>query len=154
MKICNICKNVIADDDVRYKKSFIGEYGNGKIYHREMQTCHCGGDFVDAIQCVECDDFFEESECIHDGFPICKKCFEKNATPSMAIEYAEYDGFGTDDVKINPFIAYCLSEREINEILKNEIRKNPKAFEKNAKEFCLDDPFFFSEFLKKRSDKK
>ena len=43
---------------------------------------------------------------------------------------------------------------EINEILKNEIRKNPKDFEKNAKEFCLDDPFFFSEFLKKRSVKK
>lgn len=155
MKICDSCKKLIEDNDKLYKYSYIGEYGDSGVYQKEVRLCSCGGNFVDAIQCEECGSYFSSEKCMHENHPICGDCFEKIANADSALEYAEYDGFGKDEVKINSFVAYCLGENEINEILKNEIRKNPDVFKEKAKEFCLDDPFFFSEFLihKERGEK-
>ena len=147
MKICNRCGHMMEDDDIEIVREFIGYAGDERQYQSFEQGCECGGEFVDAVKCIKCGEYFSEDDAPNFDYPICRCCLYDLATVENAIKYSQYSNVYSQ-VHINDFFTMIFTETEIFEILKAEVMKNPTVFERAAKDYCLDDIVAFSEYIK------
>ena len=133
--MCERCGDVYNqlpthDEDYGY------DVGIGKVsaVQTVVDTCHCGGMFVEATECEECGEYFEKNG----EQTICDGCLEKYKTFSNAIK------IGSDykvKVAINQFVKECFSESEINEILVRELweaKRLGNNFEREIEDYLGD----------------
>lgn len=120
MWMCEQCGDVYEELPT-HDEDFGYDVGIGRVsaVQTMVDSCHCGGNFVEATECDECGEYFEKNG----EQSICDKCLEKYKTFDNAIKIgAEYP------IKkgINQFLAWCFSEEEINQILERELREAEK----------------------------
>ena len=136
MLICNHCGRTIEDYPT-YKQA------HGNSYEEEVVNENCPycnrGELVEAKRCAICDEWTAKDELIQNG-EVCDECLNGYATPEHAVEYGATH---RDDIHINGFIKFCLTEDEINNILMAYMRKTPHKFVDKAKPYCLEDKFAF-----------
>lgn len=149
MYICNRCGNLCCDCDLpTYTEDYGFETGVGwrSCPQTFVDSCSCGGDFVEASRCKLCDEYFDDEH--YNG--ICDVCLDENATYENALLIGEENA---DTIEINSFLLNSFTKEQIEEILKRELeqaRKIDKAkIDKDAKEYCLDDKGWFAEWLDK-----
>jgi hypothetical protein len=79
MLICNKCGKVIAEEDLTSHKDLLSYYGDEPYYEEFADNCSCGGDFVEAVKCDCCEEYYLDEE-IYTGwrFPIkvCTNCLD------------------------------------------------------------------------------
>lgn len=109
------------------------------------KTCpNCGSEDIElAGHCVKCDEDFPIDDMVGS---ICKGCVEKSQTFDNALKYGAYR---KESIEINGFLAWAFSSSEINEILTNvlKIESGHEVGKEDAKQFCSDDIYDFSEWL-------
>ena len=136
MYICERC-GATGEELPTYEEDFGYETGVG--FRSACQTmtdcCSCGGEFVEATECEECGEWFEENgeQC------ICSKCLEKYKTLDNAIKIGKECRY---KVGINQFFTECFSVEQIEEILEREIReavKVGKSFKKEVEDYLEND---------------
>ena len=149
MYICNRCGNLCEDDELpTYEEDFGFETGVGWKAMKQtfVDTCSCGGDFVEARECALCGEYFDKEE----GWRVCKHCLEEGATYENALAVGEEN---KDSVKINGFLANVFTESQIEEILQRELdqarKLTPTDINEQAKQYCLDDSDYFGDWLEK-----
>lgn len=132
--ICEECGKVKHIDEISSVSSFLCKI-NGVNYHGDLlETCECGGGFVKTKRCEICDGYMSaESADV-----ICEECVKKYGNKESALALGDDEAEAVD---INGFLAYMLSEKEINDVLQKY------AFEKYtkdqirvmAKDYCSED---------------
>jgi hypothetical protein len=75
MKICLDCRHVFSEDEIAYWREQRGEYWGMPCYETVCGCPICHGEFDDAIECVNCGEYFAEYE-LNDG-DICDECAEE-----------------------------------------------------------------------------
>lgn len=103
-------------------------------YEEELFECElCGGR--------------ELEEDINNG--VCDRCLEKEISFIKAVEYGANR---KEQVELNGFLFSQFTDREIEEILIEELKKYGEVFplklRKGIEEYCLDDKWDFAEFIK------
>ncbi len=144
--ICNDCGKVLDEDELIISEDKVSDYAGG-TYERSA-TCTCGGSCKEASRCIGCGEYFPDEE-LSGGY--CIDCLKESATVNNAI------GCGNEEkseIKINGFLAYLFSEKEIEEILKvaldkkiNESDANAMKAMDEAQDFCMDDACWFAGWL-------
>lgn len=152
MLICNYCGQVISEDELEIKRTATTSFHNGvgiETYYEDIpESCSCGGDFIEAKQCEICEEWNNPDDIYNE---VCEKCLQENATFENALKYGG-DEYGKVNVEINGFIATLLGQEKINQILEDYVRLNKlPQDEKVAKEFCLNDKYDFSYFVKEQN---
>lgn len=139
MYICERCGNTF--DEPKELKNMGGDIGE-----HDYICPYCGCDEYDeAIECAVCGDIVNESDS-HEC--VCDSCLEKNANIVGATLFGDEN---YECVDINSFYMQFFDSKQINEILKTEMRKRyfNEEIEKKAKEFCLMDRRNFSKWVKR-----
>lgn len=132
--ICEECGKVKHIDEISSVSSFLCKINGVNYYEDLLEPCECGGEFVKTKRCEICDGYMsEESSDV-----ICEECVKKYGNKESAL------AFGDDEVEtvdINGFLAYMLSEKEINDVLqKYAFAKYTKdKIRIMAKDYCSED---------------
>ena len=108
---------------------------------------NCGSeDFCEAGYCKKCDDYFPVSKVTNH---VCESCIDKSISIDTALKYG---ADRKEAVELNGFLAWAFSASEINEILTAVIRlENIHGFD-DAKEFCKNDLYDYSEWLEEHEE--
>ena len=141
MYICWKCGELFEDlkTERRYGDNYLGGFIDETI-----DTCpHCKVDLVEATKCPVCGRWFDNTEL--DG--VCAHCLEDYETVGTALEIGDKNRI---DVKVNSFVAYALSDDQINHILEKWVEENFTDHCKTVIEYCRDDNAYFSDFVKEK----
>ena len=140
MLICNFCGEIFENYPT-YKQT------HGNSYAEEVANEHCPccnhGDLVEAEKCPLCDEWAEKDKMQNMG-GVCDDCLDGYAIPEYAVEYGDYN---REEVCVNGFIKFVLTEKEINDVLFAYMRKNTEKFSKKASAYCLNDKQAFGEYI-------
>lgn len=141
--ICEDCGRVLDEEELPvYKEDYGFQTGVGwKSMEQELlDSCSCGGEFVEATECETCGEYF--NDC--DNIKICENCIEENATFENAIEIGEQN---PKEISINGYLASEFTNEEIEEILKRELVESSEFVDKRQhKEYCLNNKIDFVEY--------
>ena len=135
MYICIHCGHHFEEPSNRYNKRWSDSDDS------EQYCPNCGSeDFEEAEHCELCDAWKPVDDVING---CCRGCLEEHATKENAFLLgAEYKENG-----INGLIAYAWDTFD----MEMELVKSVTA--KDAKTYCMDDPWVFAEFIKRRIEK-
>lgn len=147
MLICSHCGKVVREEDVEYT-SIISERHNGIRVQFDAATGYsncpvCGGNFVTATKCSVCGEWFDDEE---EGLNVCEDCLIEEQTVKTALAIGAAN---METVKINGFVKFALTEEQINEILCQYIKDNPKIVDHSDKvvDYCEEDRSYFADFI-------
>lgn len=133
MLVCNLCGNVIDEDELEYYYEAHGE--------RRAEICHCGGEFVEATECACCGTWFDNEEL--NG--VCEVCLEEATTLDTAISMGNENL--VTDVAINGFYAYLLTAEKINDIIGEWVREHMTDETPEVRKYLHEDMVYFAEYL-------
>lgn len=140
MLICNHCGRTIEDYPT-YKQT------HGNSYAEEVinENCpHCGrGEFVEAKRCPCCREWESEEKLLQSG-GVCEDCLDGYALPEYAVDFGDNN---REEITVNGFIKFALSEIEINNVLFDYLKKHPKNYAHKARAYCLNDKSAFGEYI-------
>lgn len=143
MFICERCGNICEELNT-YKenyRTYDGEYVGTEEF---AETCHCGGEFVEAKLCPICKSVYINSE----KESICTNCIEDGMTYENAVEMGEKY---TKPVELNGFWASVFDTEEIEEVLKKTFDEMPPEFQKRyVQEYCENEEFDYISFLEEK----
>ena len=137
MYICKECGCTYTEDAVPTYQDFtqLGEKGF-------IDDCSCGGEIVEAYECVLCDELSANV--------MCDKCLNENITFETVLRY------GNDtkqNIEINGYLAHEFTEEQINEILERELREAKKlGFKTKHEEYANNDLGHFEMWLEENKD--
>lgn len=144
---CEKCGILLADGDIQVRSSYLCEYGECAEYE-DISVCPvCGCDeLLEVEECVVCGEWHIKATGyddvpMHDG--ICEECLCK-ASVDECVEIAKEEG--KHMVEINAFLASSFTPSEIEDILKDALKKSPK---KAVTDYALGDTEWFAEQYKK-----
>ena len=104
---------------------------------------NCGSeDFEEAEKCEKCGEW-HSAEKVTNG--MCENCLTKAATVSNAYACGDHD---KQNVELNGFIAWAFRSDEIESVLLNELMKSKDLADKYAREYCMNDTWEFSQYIK------
>lgn len=130
---CNRCGAITDDCDLETGREYVGECFGTPAYENVSICPHCGSSNIEEIElCSECNEVIEDES--YNG--LCKSCVLDRVSLTNAIKLGSYI---TTKVSINSFFEYCLSEEEINQILKRHIQNNIDFFMPQIKSYCEED---------------
>lgn len=112
----------------------------------ELCPC-CGGDCEELFECPECGEKFEQ-EFIENG--VCENCL-KNLAKDLEM-CCEVGKLSPRQIKINDFLGFFFSEKEIEEILYNHLKNIENArddMESICHEYIMADPSWYVEHREK-----
>lgn len=123
----------------------------GKTYYVTIvdTVCpHCGSEMVETYQCEVCGKIIPD-----DGDTICPECKAKIATYDNACELGDHY---TKTIEINGFVASLFEDRDIEDILFDELGKHYDIEEEARKYFEADETRYqdYVWLAKKRNGKK
>lgn len=139
MKKCEDCGYVFEDGEERtYRENHM----EGGYYEQFSECPYCGGDYREATMCESCCKYFfsEElhggicNECLHDYDYDVKTCIKVGAD-------------AVESVEINSFLAFALTEDQINDILSAALIEADKIVRCNASKYIDNDADWFAERL-------
>lgn len=91
-------------------------------------------------QCKVCREY--HTSCINN---ICKWCRENAATIETAMAMGDVY---TDKIELNGFLTYVFGKDRIEELLKQELAKEPKnVIEADAEKYCFEDVYAYTDYL-------
>lgn len=132
--ICEKCGKIRCIEDISTVRSFLCEINGVDYYEDTLDTCECGGDFVKTKRCDICDGYMSADSTDL----ICEKCATKYGNKEMALNFGEDE---SELVDINGFLAYLLSEKEINEVLQRYAfaKYSEDLLRVMAKDYCSEE---------------
>lgn len=131
------CGEHFTEDEVEYK-NYDEETGVS-----EMVCPYCGRGSIDieeAGHCIKCGGYFPLNEMVGS---ICDECLAKRMTVENAYRYGERE---TPEGALNAFISWAWDMREASE----ELLK--ACTPEDARGYCKDDIYSFSEWLEGQND--
>lgn len=141
--VCEDCGRVLDEEELPvYNEDYGFETGIGykSIIQEIVDTCNCGGSFVEATEC-ECGEYF--NDC--DNIGICNNCLEENATFENAIKIGNEN---PEKISINGYFASEFTVEEIEEILRRELIESSEFVDKRKhKEYCLNNKNDLAEII-------
>jgi hypothetical protein len=142
MLVCNICGEVISEEELRTYKEIHGYSSLGQAFAERFTDfrCDCGGDYVEATECACCGKWFD-NEDLHG---ICEGCLEDYETLDNAIKIGEQY---TEKVEINNFLASVFTAEQINEILATAAKERFADHSKEIVDYLECDKQAFSEWV-------
>lgn len=155
MVICEECGAVMKEDELVSQKSWLSDYRGGT--YEEYDTCPCGGDVKEAVECKACGEYFDKEE-MHGGY--CEGCLKELMTVENAIECGkEIDA--REEVSVNGFLSAFFSIEEIEELMLKELERRMSKSDANkirvinrAEEFCKEDESWFVDWLERKEKEK
>lgn len=144
MLVCEECGRTYSEDSLVYfteRHGFSAAETRGEKF--SYSRCGCGGELVEATRCSICGDWANK-------YGVCKNCVEERETIDVALSIGEDN---KDEVYINGYAAFLLSEAEINEILVDYIKRNAKENHKKIKEYCEEDMWYFAGLIERERGK-
>jgi hypothetical protein len=125
---------------------------DGNWYETLPDTCICGGNIEEAVQCKVCDDWYSEDDLVEG---VCGYCLHRNLQACTVEEFIDTFEIEKCTFEINAALEHVFTSDEVNEILMREFkeclhkkRKLPSRLE-NAMNTYLQDTW--AEFLTERS---
>ncbi len=142
MLVCNICGEVISEEELRTYKEIHDYSSIGQAFAERFTDfrCDCGGEYVEATLCKICGKWFN-NEDLHG---VCESCLDYYETLDNALEIGEQY---TEKVEINNFLAMVFGENEINAILTQAAKERFADHSKQVVEYLEDDKQAFSEWV-------
>ena len=142
MLVCEDCGRTYSEDSLvyfteRHGLSAAETRGEKFSYYR----CDCGGELEEATRCSVCGDWANK-------YGVCRFCLDNNESLDTAIDIGEKN---KDEVSINGYVAFALTEDEINSILIEHLKKSHDRSSKKIKEYCEEDMWYFSGYLEKKA---
>ena len=132
MLVCNMCGDVISEDELEYYYESHGE--------RCPNCCSCGGYYVEATRCECCGEWYDP-----DGsYGVCDECLAEHTTLDNAILMGKLN---TICCKVNEFFSQILSDEEIDQILTEWVKANIKNDDERIGKYLNEDKSYFSEFI-------
>jgi hypothetical protein len=146
MYICEDCGIVVEELETLRQSHPYGEGWATEEYFNT--TCpHCRGELVEAKICPVCETVYINSETEE----ICSNCIEDAMTFENAKEMGEES---KSTIEVNGFWGFVFTEEEINEILEREFKGMLDYTQKEyVKEYCLEDKWYFSNYIKEKKEK-
>lgn len=147
MYICEDCGNTEEELTTTNNPVWI----EGRLVHDEkiVDRCRCGGDYVKAKKCSECEEWFAELN----GYgkdKICDSCLERHINFETAIAYGEET---EEEIEINGYLANQFTAYQINAILERELREYVMLGGKTCdRQYCLEDKDHFADWVAKEGE--
>lgn len=142
--VCEYCGKVLDEEELPvYNEDYGFETGIGykSIIQEIVDTCNCGGNFVEATECEMCGEYF--NDC--DDIGICNNCLEENATFENAIKIGDDN---PEKIYINGYLASEFTNEEIEEILRRELVESSEFVDKRKyKEYCIKNQYDLAEII-------
>lgn len=144
MMICNNCGYLCHEDDIGTVSEYRGECHGVECYENVSDTCpHCHGDFVKAVECKICGSYHDKANDENYCGGYCLECLENKATFEAAVDIGNDN---KESVRLNGLLTHMFTESEIEKILLDYALAHQNG-ENNAKTYCLDDLYCFTEYL-------
>ena len=115
---CENCGAVFTATEVPIHKEYHHEL-DGCPYETFIGNCSCGGDILEAEQCVVCDEYVFGDELV---CGVCQSCREYFLTAENAIDFACKQENIKQEYNLNWLVPYLFTDVEINEILLRELQ--------------------------------
>lgn len=112
MLICNNCGRTIREEDLSTHKDFLAYVGEERYYETNADSCSCGGEFEEAVECDCCEEYFIKSDTVFGwryNIRVCRGCIDYYKGKYLSI-YNRLTLNGEDD-----FIDWLVDKGEINE---------------------------------------
>lgn len=98
MLICNNCGKLIREEYLGTHDDFLSYIGDKPYYETTRDTCFCGGDFVEAVKCDSCDEYFHESDITRGwryDVNVCHLCIDyfKRKYEKLNIQISDKEEF-------------------------------------------------------------
>lgn len=148
--VCDSCGNVVDEDDLpTYEEDFGFDTSVGwkSMKQSFVDSCSCGGNFVEGEKCYQCQEYFDPDK-LEGG--VCENCLEQEATFDNAIKLGDEN---QEEIAINGYLASSFTTTQIEEVLTKHLieaqKITPAKINKEAKDYCLDDKSCFGEWLER-----
>ena len=142
MLVCDCCEKTKHENEIRTYKVSHGETSLGFSLTEEFEdaTCRCGGNFVEAKKCKICGALFPKSEYAD----MCESGMEDYESVEIALEIGKER---KTTVEVNEFVAYALSDEQINKILTKWVEENFVDHSNTVVEYLENDKPWFSDYI-------
>lgn len=107
MLICNNCGRTIKEEDLIKNRDFVGYRGEEPIYEMNADSCFCGGEWEEAVECDSCGQYYTKSEISFgwkSNLNYCKDC--------ISYYRLKYNGLSEDFSDDGDFID-CLFDKNL-----------------------------------------
>lgn len=112
MLICNNCGRTIKEEDLSTHSDFLAYVGDERYYESNIDSCACGGEFEEAIECGCCEEYCCNADITlgwRYDIKVCKNCIDFYKGKYERI-YNQLALNGEDD-----FIDWLVDKGEIEE---------------------------------------
>ena len=148
MYICNRCGKLIDELSTDSQCHGYSSLGEAFVEEYAETECSCGGDFVEARQCEICGEYYSDEDY---PYNVCECCAEQFETIESALEIGSNN---TEKINVNGFVAYMLTEEEINAILTKHIIENYADDSSDISDYCKNDMDYFADFIIEKEEER
>lgn len=139
MLVCDMCGKVVGSDDLKYVTEMHGER------HRDTR-CKCGGHFIPATKCRVCGEWFDNTEL----YGVCEGCLDEHYSVGTALEIGDEP---RELIGVNAFVAFVLTEDEINKILIKHVEEHYTDKCREVRHYLDDNLSCYSEWVEEKATK-